>query len=63
MEPIKSFTSTIVALPLENVDTDQIIPAKFLKVTDKSGLGEGAKPASLAVRTMSIRSRIARFSV
>jgi 3-isopropylmalate/(R)-2-methylmalate dehydratase small subunit len=41
MDPITSFTSTIVALPLENVDTDQIIPAKFLKVTDKSGLGEG----------------------
>ena len=41
MEPIKAFTATIVALPLENVDTDQIIPAKYLKVTDKSGLGEG----------------------
>jgi 3-isopropylmalate/(R)-2-methylmalate dehydratase small subunit len=41
MEPIKSFTSRIVALPLENVDTDQIIPARYLKVTDKSGLGEG----------------------
>ena len=41
MEPITSFTSTIVALPLENVDTDQIIPARYLKVTDKLGLGEG----------------------
>ena len=41
MAPITSFTSTIVALPLENVDTDQIIPARYLKVTDKSGLGEG----------------------
>jgi 3-isopropylmalate/(R)-2-methylmalate dehydratase small subunit len=41
MDPITSFTSTIVALPLENVDTDQIIPARYLKVTDKSGLGEG----------------------
>jgi 3-isopropylmalate/(R)-2-methylmalate dehydratase small subunit len=41
MEPIKTFTSTIVALPLENVDTDQIIPARYLKVTDKSGLGDG----------------------
>src|SRR5215212_10875752 len=41
MEPIKAFTSTIVALPLENVDTDQIIPAKYLKVTDKTGLGDG----------------------
>ena len=41
MEPITSFTSTIVALPLENVDTDQIIPARYLKVTDKAGLGDG----------------------
>ena len=41
MEPIKSFTSTIVALPIQDVDTDQIIPAKYLKVTDKSGLGDG----------------------
>jgi len=41
VEPITSFTSTIVALPLENVDTDQIIPARYLKVTDKAGLGDG----------------------
>jgi 3-isopropylmalate/(R)-2-methylmalate dehydratase small subunit len=41
MEPIKTFTSTIVALPMENIDTDQIIPARWLKVTDKSGLGDG----------------------
>jgi 3-isopropylmalate/(R)-2-methylmalate dehydratase small subunit len=41
MDPIETFTSRIVALPLENVDTDQIIPARYLKVTDKSGLGEG----------------------
>ena len=33
-------TSTCVPLPLENVDTDQIIPARFLKATDKSGFGE-----------------------
>lgn len=32
--------STCVPLPLENVDTDQIIPARFLKATDKSGFGE-----------------------
>ena len=40
MEPIRTFTSRLVALPVENVDTDQIIPARFLKVTDKAGLGE-----------------------
>ena len=33
-------TSTCVPLPLENVDTDQIIPARFLKATDKNGFGE-----------------------
>lgn len=32
--------STCVPLPLENVDTDQIIPARFLKATDKDGFGE-----------------------
>ena len=32
--------STCVPLPLENVDTDQIIPARFLKATDKSGFGD-----------------------
>ena len=33
-------TSTCIPLPLENVDTDQIIPARFLKATDKKGFGE-----------------------
>ena len=33
-------TSTCVPLPLENVDTDQIIPARFLKATDKAGMGD-----------------------
>ncbi len=32
--------STCVPLPLENVDTDQIIPARFLKATDKEGFGD-----------------------
>ena len=40
MEPIRAFTSRTVVLPIENVDTDQIIPARFLKVTSKAGLGE-----------------------
>ena len=34
-----TITSTCVPLPLENVDTDQIIPARFLKATDKKGFG------------------------
>ena len=33
-------TSTAVPLPLENVDTDQIIPARFLKATERAGFGD-----------------------
>jgi 3-isopropylmalate/(R)-2-methylmalate dehydratase small subunit len=40
MDPIRVIESTTVVLPRENVDTDQIIPARFLKVTDKKGLGK-----------------------
>ncbi len=40
MEPIRTIRSRTVVLPRENVDTDQIIPARFLKVTDKKGLGK-----------------------
>jgi 3-isopropylmalate/(R)-2-methylmalate dehydratase small subunit len=32
--------STIVPLPIENVDTDQIIPARFLKATERTGFGD-----------------------
>jgi 3-isopropylmalate/(R)-2-methylmalate dehydratase small subunit len=39
-EPFQSFTSRVVPLPAENVDTDQIVPARYLKTTDKAGLGE-----------------------
>lgn len=39
MEKFKTITSTYVPLPIENVDTDQIIPARFLKATDKNGFG------------------------
>ena len=40
MEPIKTFTGKAVALPINDTDTDQIIPARFLKTTDKDGLGK-----------------------
>ena len=39
-EPFRSFTSKVIPLPAENVDTDQIVPARYLKVTDKAGLRE-----------------------
>jgi 3-isopropylmalate/(R)-2-methylmalate dehydratase small subunit len=37
-EPFGTFTSRVIPMPAENVDTDQIIPARFLKTTEKSGL-------------------------
>jgi len=40
MEKFITLTSSVVPLPIENVDTDQIIPARFLKATDKSGFGD-----------------------
>jgi 3-isopropylmalate/(R)-2-methylmalate dehydratase small subunit len=42
MEPIKRFGGSMVALPINDIDTDQIIPARYLKVTDKAGLGAAA---------------------
>lgn len=39
MEKFKQITSTCVPLPIENVDTDQIIPARFLKATTREGFG------------------------
>jgi 3-isopropylmalate/(R)-2-methylmalate dehydratase small subunit len=39
MAQFTTLTSRLVALPASNVDTDQIIPARYLKVTDKAGLG------------------------
>lgn len=41
MDPITTITGKAVAVPAENVDTDQIIPAKYLVTTTKEGLGEG----------------------
>lgn len=40
MEKFQTLTSTYVPLPIENVDTDQIIPARFLKATNKDGFGD-----------------------
>lgn len=37
---MKHISSTCVPLPIDNIDTDQIIPARFLKATDKKGFGK-----------------------
>ena len=39
-EKFKILKSTVVPLPIENVDTDQIIPARFLKATERVGFGD-----------------------
>ena len=51
MDKVTTITSRTVVLPVENVDTDQIIPARFLKATSKVGLGEQA------VRRLALRRR------
>ena len=40
VERFSVFTSRVIPIPAENVDTDQIVPARYLKVTDKEGLAE-----------------------
>jgi 3-isopropylmalate/(R)-2-methylmalate dehydratase small subunit len=41
MEPFRLLSGRTVVLPLDDVDTDQIIPARFLKGTTRTGLGRG----------------------
>ena len=40
MEKVTKFSGRLAALPIDNIDTDQIIPARFLKTTSKAGLGD-----------------------
>ena len=39
-DPFETFISKVIPFPQENVDTDQIVPARFLKTTDKHGLAD-----------------------
>lgn len=41
MKPFLTLTSKMIRLPYQDVDTDQIIPARYLRVTDKAGLADG----------------------
>jgi 3-isopropylmalate/(R)-2-methylmalate dehydratase small subunit len=41
MEPMTTLTSRTVVLPIRDIDTDQIIPARFLTTTTREGLGDG----------------------
>ena len=41
-EPFTSLTARTIVLPQENIDTDQIIPARFLTTTERDGLGKAA---------------------
>jgi 3-isopropylmalate/(R)-2-methylmalate dehydratase small subunit len=40
MQPFKTLSGKFVPMPMENIDTDQIIPARFLKATTKEGFGK-----------------------
>ena len=40
MKALKTLVSRAIPLPIEHIDTDQIIPARFLKATDKKGFGD-----------------------
>ena len=56
MTPFTNFESRMIALPFNNVDTDQIIPARFLKTTSKQGLDSNSSTTG-ATTPRAIRTR------
>lgn len=51
MEKFQTLTTTAVPLPIEDVDTDQIIPARFLKATTREGFGDNLFVIGHTIRT------------
>ena len=51
MEPINEIRSRTVVLPNDDIDTDQIIPARFLTTTTKDGLGKNLFANGATTRT------------
>ena len=46
--------SSAVPLPIENVDTDQIIPARFLKATERTGFGDNLNRTEIGINQVSL---------
>jgi 3-isopropylmalate/(R)-2-methylmalate dehydratase small subunit len=51
MQPFTHLSATAVPLRMENVDTDQIIPAKYLTAVTKEGMGKGCSRGFATTRT------------
>ena len=51
MAQFTTLTSRMIPLPANDIDTDQIIPAQFLKATDKNGLGDNFLPTGVITMT------------
>jgi 3-isopropylmalate/(R)-2-methylmalate dehydratase small subunit len=52
IDKFQTITSPAVPLPIENVDTDQIIPARFLKATTREGFGENLSGTGGLIKTI-----------